>query len=82
MIEVMDTEHLDRVLHAIDELLVIRQLCGHGKLDDRTAENVLQFRSRLERTLNVPPRVRLRCLGSCGLPGRRFEQSDVAVNRY
>ena len=38
------------------------------------AENAAQLRSRLERILNVPQRVRLRCVRRLGLAGQRFEQ--------
>ena len=38
------------------------------------AENVAQLRSRLERLLNVPKRVRLRRVRRLGLAGQRFEQ--------
>ncbi len=38
------------------------------------AENAAQRRSRLERILDVPQRVRLRCVRRLGLAGQRFEQ--------
>ena len=38
------------------------------------AENAAQLRSRLERILNVPQRVRLRGVRRLGLAGQRFEQ--------
>ena len=38
------------------------------------AENAAQLRSRLERILNVPRRVRFRCVRRLGLAGQRFEQ--------
>lgn len=38
------------------------------------AENAVQRRSRLERILNVPLRVRFRCVRRLGLAGQRFEQ--------
>lgn len=38
------------------------------------AQNAGQLRSRLERILNIPQRVRLRCVRRLGLAGQRFEQ--------